>query len=55
LDGCLLSIAEVAKLAKGDGFKGTQAMIDWFENVHGLSFQGYLIEWELVKGKHNEQ
>ncbi len=32
-------------IAKGDGFKGWAEMRDWFEEVHGLPFDGDLILW----------
>ena len=32
-------------LARDDGFESWHAMRDWFEDVHGLPFSGYVIEW----------
>lgn len=34
-----------ANLAKADGFESFDAMLDWFEKVHGLPFEGVLIRW----------
>jgi hypothetical protein len=32
-------------IAIDDGFSGTEAMIAWFETVHGLPFYGEVIKW----------
>lgn len=32
-------------LAVKDGFRDWDEMREWFENVHGLPFVGWLIEW----------
>lgn len=33
------------ELATRDGFKHVTAMFDWFDNAHGLPFEGLLIRW----------
>ena len=34
-------------LAVMDGFKDWEGMRDWFDNVHGLPFNGWFYRWEL--------
>ncbi len=33
------------RIAKRDGFLNGFALVDWFERVHGLPFEGLLIRW----------
>lgn len=33
--------------ARADGFSGWDAMRDWFNETHGLPFEGVLIKWKL--------
>ena len=33
-------------IAKADGFESWEAMRDWFDEQHGLPFEGVLIMWE---------
>ena len=35
------------RLARADGFENFEAMLDWFEQTHGLPFEGLLIRWKL--------
>ncbi len=35
----------IDRLAKLDGFRNAAAMFDWFEDTHGLPFEGLLIRW----------
>ena len=39
---------DAEELALADGFASLGDMMDWFREIHGLPFHGYLIEWELV-------
>lgn len=34
--------------AEKDGFKGAVEMYEWFQETHGLPFEGTLIRWELL-------
>lgn len=34
------------EFARADGFASWPEMRDWFDKVHGLPFDGYLIRWE---------
>ena len=38
-------------LAVKDGFRDWEEMREWFENVHGLPFVGWLIEWSNAEGQ----
>ena len=40
-----LNWPEVKAFAKEDGFESTADFFDFFENTHGLPFNGLLIEW----------
>ncbi len=42
-----LSIGEIHKLARADGFDCKQSMSAWFGKTHGLPFHGVLIQWRL--------
>ena len=33
------------RFAEADGFRNAEAMWEFFERVHGLPFEGYLIRW----------
>jgi hypothetical protein len=35
--------------AIADGFDNWQQLIEFFENAHGLPFEGVLIEWDSIK------
>lgn len=35
--------------AIADGFDNWQQLIEFFENTHGLPFEGVLIEWDSIK------
>ena len=37
------------KFAIADGFDNWQKLIEFFENTHGLPFEGVLIEWDSIK------
>jgi len=41
----LLSCEEAWAFAKADGFSSPAAMFEWFENNHGLPFEGIVIHW----------
>lgn len=45
VDGQRLIQEQWAKLARADGFNCTTDMLDWFENTHGLPFEGEIIHW----------
>lgn len=34
--------------ARADGFEDFMSMYFWFQNTHGLPFEGYLIKWKLA-------
>ena len=40
-----LSDRRVTNLARQDGFESAEAMVAWFEDTHGLPFEGLLIRW----------
>ena len=44
-DDCILTGQEKDQLARDDGFRGCDDMVDWFKNTHGLPFKGYMIRW----------
>jgi hypothetical protein len=46
VNGFLLSGNGIAALARADGFKCATDMLSWFDETHGLPFEGFLIEWE---------
>lgn len=46
LDGELIQGNALADLARRDGFSDTCELIEWFDNEHGLPFEGYLYRWE---------
>lgn len=37
--------------ARADGFESAAAMVDWFEETHGLPFRGLLIRWRGLRNK----
>jgi hypothetical protein len=37
------------KFAIADGFDNWQQLIEFFEDAHGLPFEGILIEWDSIK------
>ena len=41
-----LSRSAIETLARRDGFSDAAEMADWFENAHGLPFEGVLIKWQ---------
>jgi len=45
VEGIELDVAQVRALALQDGFKSERDMMQWFEETHGFSFFGQLIEW----------
>ena len=45
LNGETLKTSEIDKLAKLDGFGTAQAFYDFFEENHGLPFEGEVIKW----------
>lgn len=36
-------------MAIADGFESGPEMCAWFQKVHGLPFDGVLIQWELIR------
>lgn len=40
-----LDPAAVRRLARADGFPSTETFLHFFESVHGLPFDGWLIQW----------
>lgn len=45
-DGVLASEAKQEAFAIADGFSSANEMLDWFENEHGLPFEGVVIVWQ---------
>lgn len=43
--GCPLNV-----FAQADGFEDWHAMHGWFEETHGLPFEGWLIQWRPTGG-----
>lgn len=41
----LMEPALFERFARADGFSSWQQMLDWFEETHGLPFEGQLIKW----------
>jgi len=37
-------------LAKADGFKSWEKLVEFFESHYGLPFEGEIIKWRLLKG-----
>ena len=37
--------SSLSEIAKRDGFKDAVPMLEWFDNAHGLPFEGVLIRW----------
>lgn len=38
-------VSPIDGLARADGFKDGDDMIEWFKKTHGLPFKGWLIKW----------
>lgn len=47
VDGISLTAREIETFAVNDGFQNAVAMAEWFDGVHGLPFEGDLIQWEI--------
>ena len=45
INGMIAGDGKREKVARADGFETFQAMRDWFEQTHGLPFDGWLIKW----------
>lgn len=45
-NGQRLSDGHVRRFAEADGFDGVEEMLNWFEEVHGLPFDGIVIYWK---------
>ena len=48
-DGVRASEAKQEAFAIADGFSSAYEMLDWFDNEHGLPFEGVVILWQNVK------
>jgi hypothetical protein len=48
-DGVRASEAKQDAFAIADGFSDCSEMLDWFENEHGLPFEGVVIVWQNTK------
>jgi hypothetical protein len=46
IDGEELNVHARLTLARLDGFSNAFEMLDWFRNVHGLPFEGEIIQWD---------
>lgn len=44
-DGVRASEAKQEAFARADGFSTAHELLDWFENEHGLPFEGVVIVW----------
>lgn len=44
----LTKFDELTNFAAADGFESAQAFFDFFQNTHGLPFEGILITWRLL-------
>jgi hypothetical protein len=44
----LLSVEAVDSLARAEGFENWRAMVDYFDESHGLPFTGNLVGWSLT-------
>ena len=53
-DGALASEAEQEAFAVADGFSCANEMLDWFENEHGLPFEGVVIVWQNIPVRDGE-
>jgi len=49
LDKYLLSDKTIEEMAIADGFKSVEAFAAFFDETHGLPFEGVLISWEKSK------
>lgn len=49
LAGELLGYIGALHIARGDGFRGLDAMIAWFEKTHGQPFTGQVIRWQEIE------
>ncbi|MEW6490195.1 MAG: ASCH domain-containing protein [Thermodesulfobacteriota bacterium] len=43
--GELLALSAGEAFARADGFTDVAELVDWFDRVHGLPFEGCLIQW----------
>lgn len=48
LDGKELTVPEIKELAWHDGFADAFSARDWFQNTHGLPFEGEIIYWRYI-------
>lgn len=51
IDGVEMPTRDRASVARQDGFRCMTEMLDWFDEVHGLPFEGVLIEWSNAGGQ----
>lgn len=45
LDGKILTSDERFDLAQRDGFKHAARFLAWFDDVHGMPFDGHVVRW----------
>lgn len=45
LDGKLIFWGEVSEIATADGFENSTDFFNFFDDVHGMPFEGVLIRW----------
>ncbi len=50
IDGVEMPTPDRARVARQDGFRCMTEMLDWFDEVHGLPFEGTIIEWSNTGG-----
>ncbi len=47
IDGYLMGVSDADIIAMADGFDDAPHMFSWFDDRHGLPFQGVLIRWKI--------
>ena len=45
IDGVVLNRDGVRRLARADGFREAEQLLDFLERLHGFPFDGWLIRW----------
>ena len=51
LEGVEMSTIQREVIARDDGFQSAEEMLKWFQDNHGLPFEGWLIEWKALEQK----
>ena len=45
----LLGVRQIQRISRDDGFDNAEEMVQWFEETHGLPFEGQLIRWGRIE------